>query len=126
MAHAFPSKAVTLALDRAIAERGKPAVIRLDNGTEFTPNHCDAWAYARGIQLDFIAPGKPMQNGFIESFNGRFRDECLNSEWIHTLAEARAQAEAWRLDYNQSRPHSALGDMAPEQYVARLLNWSGP
>ena len=67
-----------------------------------------------------------MQNRFVESFNGRFRDECLNAEWLHTLAEAQERTEAWRVDYNQVRPHSALGDMAPEQYVARLLAWSGP
>ena len=126
VAHAFPSRAVTLVLDQVIAQRGKPDMIRLDNGTEFTSNYFDAWAYARGIQLDFIAPGKPMQNGFIESFNGRFRDECLNAEWFHTLTEAQERTEAWRVDYNQARPHSALGDMAPEQYVARLLAWSGP
>lgn len=124
--HAFPSKAVTLVLDRVIATRGKPNLIRLDNGTEFTANHFDAWAFTRGIQLDFIAPGKPMQNGFIESFNGRFRDECLNAEWFYTLGQARERISAWRIDYNRNRPHSALEDMAPEQYVARLLNWSGP
>lgn len=122
--HAFPSREVTRVLDRAIGERGKPEVIRCDNGTEFTANHFNAWAHDRGIKLDFIAPGKPMQNGYIESLNGRFRDECLNAEWFESLDHARRRIAAWRIDYNRSRPHSALGGVAPEEYVKRLLVWS--
>lgn len=120
----FPSRDVTDVLDRAILEHGQPDVIRLDNGTEFTANHFDAWAYERGILLDFIAPGKPTQNHYIESFNGRFRDECLNAEWFRTLDEAKRAIAAWRDDYNQARPHSSLGDSAPAEYVRRLMAWS--
>lgn len=116
---------VTELLDRLIAERGKPLGIRIDNGTEFTSNHFDAWAYGQGIGLNFIRPGKPVENGLVESFNGRLRDECLNASWFHTLGEARKGIEAWRIEYNEQRPHSSLGNLAPAEYVAQLLAWSG-
>jgi len=120
-ASSMPSRAVTEALDRAITERGKPASITCDHGSEFTCNHFDAWAYERQIHLDFIRPGKPVENAFIESFNGKLRDECLNATWFTSLAHARAAIVAWRRDYNESRPHSSLGDLAPAVYAARLL-----
>ena len=82
-------------LDRAITKYGKPLVIRLDNGPEFTSRVFDAWAYGRRVQLDFITPGKPTENGFIESFNGKFRDECLSPNWFECLEGARRTIESW-------------------------------
>ena len=114
------SQRVTRVLDRVMAERGKPAAIRCDNGPEFTSRHFLIWCEQQQIRLVFIAPGRPMQNGHIESFNGRFRDECLNANWFLTLADARAKIEAWRKEYNSERPHSSLGYLSPEGYAARL------
>jgi len=100
-------------------ERGAiPDVIVLDNGPELTSRALDQWAYERGVRLHFIDPGKPQQNGFIESFNGRLRDECLNEHWFLSLADARRTIEDWRIDYNQNRPHSSLGNLTPEEYLA--------
>ncbi len=99
---------VTRVLDWVIAQRGQPEAIRSDNGPEFTSRHFLAWCEERGIRLDLIEPGRPMQNGFIESFNGRLRDECLNANWFATLADAKSKIEAWRQDYNAERPHSSL------------------
>ena len=120
---AFPSQLVTEYLDRWIAEHGKPAAILLDNGTEFTANVFDAWAYDRKIALHFITPGRPTENGFIESFNGKLRDECLNTSWFETLEEARAGVESWRTDYNETRPHSSLGNVPPARYAAEMASW---
>ena len=92
-------------------------MIITDNGSEFTSRAFDACAYARGVKIDYIQPGKPMQNGFIESFNGSFRDECLNLHWFLSLRDARGEIESWREDYNRVRPHSALGNLTPKQYV---------
>jgi putative transposase len=117
----FPADAVTRVLDRAIWVYGQPKVITCDNGTEFTSNHFDQWAYKRGIEIDFIAPGRPMDNGLIESFNGKLRDECLNMHWFESLTEARRLIEGWRFEYNEMRPHSSLGNRAPAVYVAELL-----
>jgi len=124
VAPSMPSPAVTAVLDRAIARRGRPAAIQVDNGTEFTCNHFDFWAYAHGVRLDFSRPGKPGDNPFIESFNGRLRDECLNVHWFRDLDDARRKIEDWRRDYNETRPHSSLGDLAPATYVAELLGLS--
>ncbi len=124
VARSIPSRSVTAALDRAIARRKKPIAIQVDNGTEFTCNHFDFWAYARGVRLDFSRPGKPTDNPFIESFNGRLRDECLNVHWFSGLDDAREKIEDWRRDYNETRPHSSLGDLAPATYVAELLGLS--
>jgi putative transposase len=98
-------------------------MIRVDHGPEFTLA-MDAWAHARGVQLVFIQPGKPTQNAYIESFNGRFRDECLNDHWFSTLHEARILIEAWRKDYNSIRPHSSLGNITPAEFAAqhRFIN----
>lgn len=119
----FPAQAVTEALDRAIETYGKPRVITCDNGPEFTSNHFDAWAFDRGIKTDFIAPGKPVQNGLCESFNGSFRNECLNASWFRSVAQARREIESWRRDYNEARPHSGIGDQTPTEYAAKLVAW---
>ena len=101
-------------LDALIARRGKPALIVSDNGTEMTSRAILEWTNRTGVAWHYIAPGKPQQNGFVESFNGRLRDECLNEEVFTTLAEARAVIERWRIDYNHVRPHSAHGGLTPE------------
>ena len=85
--------------------------------TEFAGRTLDAWAYARGVALRFIRPGKPIENAYVESFNGKFRDECLNEHWFVSLADAKAAIEAWRIDYNTVRPHSSLADRTPEQFA---------
>lgn len=104
-------------LDRVIAVRGvQPEEIVMDNGPEMTSRALDQWAYERGVRLRFIAPGKPVQNCYIESFNGRLRDECLNQHWFKNVADARQIVEEWRLDYNRARPHSSLGGLTPEEY----------
>jgi putative transposase len=108
---------VTRVLDRIIAKRGKPDGIRLDNGPEFTSRCFISWAEQRGVPLIYIQPGKPVQNSYIESFNGRFRDECLNANWFENLADARRKIEAWRQDYNQQRPHSSLAYHTPEEFA---------
>jgi putative transposase len=108
---------ITRVLDGVIEQRGRPDALRLDNGPEFTSRCFLAWAEQRGIQLVFIQPGKPVQNSFIESFNGRFRDECLNANWFESLADARRKIEAWRQEYNQHRPHSALAYRTPEEFA---------
>ena len=120
----LPARAVTDALDHAMMRYGQPKVITSDNGTEFTSNHFDQWAYRRGIELDFVAPGRPMDNGFIESFNGKLRDECLNMHWFESLAQARRIIERWRVECNETRPHSSLGNRAPAVYVAELFGVS--
>jgi putative transposase len=108
---------VARVLDRVIAGRGaQPEEIVLDNGPELTGKALDQWAYARGVRLRFIEPGKPVQNAFIESFNGRLRDECLNEHWFTSLRDARQKIEAWRLEYNRERPHSSLGNQTPEEF----------
>jgi putative transposase len=120
----FPAAKVTAALDRLIFERGVPEAITCDNGTEFTSRHFDAWAYDHGIILDFIRPGRPVENGTIESFNGRLRDECLSQHWFASLAEAREILQAWKKDYNEVRPHSSLGDRTPKEVAERVLAWA--
>jgi putative transposase len=105
-------------LDRVAGEYGLPETIVSDNGPEFISKAMDRWAYDRGVKLHFIQPGKPTQNAYIESFNGKFRDECLNESWFVSLADARQKIEAWRLDYNSARPHSELGNMTPEEFVS--------
>jgi putative transposase len=106
---------VAAALNLVVAERGAPQSITVDNGTEFASRAMDAWAYGHGIQLDFIRPGRPVENGYIESFNGRLRDECLNVQVFFSLADARQKLGEWRHDYNHVRPHSALADHAPAE-----------
>ena len=118
----FAGRRVTGVLDRAITERGTPLKIRSDNGPEFTSRHFIAWARERGIELLHIQPGKPTQNGRLESLNGKLRDEFLNVSWFRNLFEARHQAKAWRKDYNEVRPHSSLGYRSPEQFAAWAAN----
>ncbi|RUF71809.1 transposase, partial [Pseudomonas aeruginosa] len=98
--------------------RGYPKAIRTDQGPEFTGKALDQWAYQRDIKLKLIQPGKPTQNAFIESFNGKFRDECLNEHWFCSLAEARIRIAAWRRNYNEHRPHSAIGNLTPAEFAA--------
>jgi len=90
----------------------------MDNGPEFTGKALDAWAYQRGVKLHFIRPGKPVENAYVESFNGKFRNECLNQHWFIDLADARRIIEEWRIDFNEVRPHSSLDGMTPKEYAA--------
>jgi putative transposase len=97
-----------------------PNSIRIDNGSEFTGQAMDQWAHGKRIKLDFIRPGKPNENAFIESFNGKFRNECLNENWFLSLEDARRTIEEWRVDYNEHRPHSSLGGLTPKEFAAQL------
>lgn len=119
VARSIPGVYVARDLDRLVAERGAPDVIVVDNGPEFTSRALDAWAYENGVRLHFIQPGKPTQNCFVESFNGKFRDECLNENWFADLAHACRTIEAWRRDYNEIRPHSSLGGLPPKEFAER-------
>ena len=104
-------------LDQIAEERGYPESITMDNGPEFTSRALDAWAYKNGVELHFIEPGKPIQNALAESFNGRFRGECLNENWFTDLGDARSKIEAWRWDYNWIRPHGSLGQEPPAEFA---------
>ena len=114
---ALSGEKVAAELERVVRERGVPTSITVDNGSEFASRAMDAWAYGHGIRLDFIRPGKPVENGYIESFNGRLRDECLNVSLFFSLEDAREKLGAWRRDYNLARPHSALGDETPTAFA---------
>jgi len=107
------------ALDRVRERTAMPRSITVDHGPEFQSRALEDWAYRRGVQLDFIRPGKPIENAFIESFNGRLRDECLNVHQFACIADAQARIEAWRLDYNQRRPHGSLGHLTPTEFMAK-------
>jgi len=106
-------------LEGVCKEVGFPATIRVDQGSEFVSRDLDLWAYQRGVTLDFSRPGKPTDNAFIESFNGKFRAECLNAHWFMTLDDARRKCEAWRRHYNEERPHSSIGNKVPIELVNR-------
>jgi putative transposase len=106
-------------LDRIVETRGAPCMIVSDNGTELTSHAILVWQEERHVEWHYIAPGKPMQNGFIESFNGRMRDECLNEHLFGNLPEARRIIEAWRIDYNTKRPHTSLNGLTPTEFAAR-------
>lgn len=108
-------------LDRIASERGLPEAIVLDNGPEFRGRALAAWSEERGVRLEFIQPGKPAQNAFAESFNGRLRDECLNANWFTSLSDARRKIEDWRQDYNQQRPHSSLNYLPPAEFARTLV-----
>jgi putative transposase len=114
----LPGSRVVGMLDQVGAERGYPDMLAVDNGPEFRGRDLDRWAYEHGVKLFFIDPGKPMQNGSIESFNGRFREECLDPSWFTSLAEARRVIEAWRVDYNLHRPHTSLRMATPAAFAA--------
>jgi len=120
IAQRLRSRVVTDALDKVIAIRGKPRTIQVDNGSELTSNHFDAWAYCYGIHVDFIRPGKPVDDAHIGSFNGRLRDECSNARWFESVDDARQPLQAWRMDCSQARPHSPLGDLSPAVFTAQI------
>ncbi len=112
---------VVQTLEHVCAQTGYPKSIRVDQGSEFVSRDLDLWAYQKGVTLDFSRPGKPTDNAFIESFNGKFRAECLNTHWFMSLDDARTKMEDWRRDYNEVRPHSAIGNKPP----ISLMNGSG-
>jgi len=118
------SRRVTRVLDWVIQQRGAPEAIRCDNGPEFTSRHFLSWCEDHRIRAVYIQPGRPMQNGYVESFNGRLRDECLNANWFATMTDARQKIESWRRDYNEERPHSSLDYRSPHQFVADLAKAS--
>jgi putative transposase len=118
--HSLTGNRVTRTLERIALTRGLPEVITVDNGPEFISKALDLWAYENNVKLRFIQPGKPTQNAFIESFNGKFREECLNDNVFVSLHSAQQIIENWRLDYNSERPHSSLGKLTPKEFVARF------
>jgi len=122
----FASRRVTRELERIVAERGVPEAIRCDNGPEFTSRHFLAWGMERKIELVHIEPGRPVQNAFVESFHGKLRDECLNASWFGNLFEARAKIGAWKEEYNEERPHSSLGYVAPREFARRVAALRSP
>jgi putative transposase len=117
--NALTAQSVVDALSEIAQERELPYAITVDHGTEFTSKVLDEWRHLRGVKLDFIRPGKPTENSFIESFNGRLRDECLNVHGFATLDEVRVVLKAWRDDYNHHRPHGPLGRLTPSEFAAR-------
>jgi putative transposase len=106
-------------LDRLAAERGRPGSLRVDNGPEFAGKMLDQWAYLNRVEIDFSRPGKPTDNAFVEAFNARFRAECLNASWFLSMADACGRIEAWRTDYNEERPHTALGSLTPRAFASQ-------
>jgi putative transposase len=110
---------VKAVLERLAETRGLPRSITVDHGPEFEGQVLDAWAYRCNVHLSFIRPGKPNENAYIESFNGKFRDECLNEHWFVTMAQARRAIEGWRIEYNTERPHSSLGNRTPQEFAER-------
>jgi putative transposase len=117
---------VVRVLVRLASERGAPASIRVDNGPEFVGRSLDLWAYFNGVALDFSRPGKPTGNAFVEAFNGRLRQECLNPHWFLCLDDARAKIESWRRRYNAEHPHRALGYLAPGEFAAKQAGRTRP
>lgn len=115
----LPGARVARVLDRLLVERAKPRAITVDNGPEFAGVMLDQWAHRHGVSLQFIRPGKPTENAYIESFNGRLRDECLNEEVFIDLEDADRTIQRWRHDYNHHRPHSALGGLTPNEFALR-------
>ena len=115
----LPSRRVIQTLDRICEWRGKPKVIRLDNGPEFISTHLELWCKQNSITLDFIRPGKPTENARVERFNGSFRRELLDCYVFHSLKEVREKSYEWMLDYNHHRPHEALDDLSPIQFLNR-------
>lgn len=117
-------KRVVRVLDKLVELRGKPQMLQMDNGSEFRGIDLDQWAYGNQVKMHFIEPGKPTQNGRIESFNGKLRDECLNQEWFVSLLHARCVLQAWKEDYNTVRPHSALNYQTPTQWAQSQADYS--
>jgi putative transposase len=120
----FPSPRVTRVLESIVATRGLPQRIRCDNGPELTSRHFLAWCVDHRVALEHIQPGRPMQNGHVESFNGKLRDECLNVSWFRNLFDARIKISRWRTEYNEVRPHSSLGYRTPAHFAALATNAS--
>ncbi len=116
----FRSYQVVEKLDRIVRIRGKPHSIRVDNGPEFAGRMLDQWAYLNKVELDFSRPGTPGDNAYVEAFNGRLRQECLNASWFLSMADARHRIEEWRIDYNEDRPHSAIANLTPSAFAALL------
>lgn len=114
----YKSIDVVRSLEEATKAYGKPKVIRIDHGPEFIAKELDLWAYSHDVILDFTRPGKPTDNAYIESFNSRFRQECLNQHWFLSLEDARVKIETWRREYNSQRPHSSLGNLTPEEFAS--------
>ena len=121
----FASRRVTRVLEGIIARRGRPQVIRCDNGPELTSRHFLAWSIERQIELVHIRPGRPMENGQVESFHGKLRDECLRVSWFGNLFEARWKIGAWQKEYNEQRPHSSLGYQTPAEFAAKMARAPG-
>ena len=117
----FRAYQVVEVLDRLARERGKPGSLRVDNGPEFAGRMLDQWAYLNGVEIDFSRPGKPTDNAFIEAFNARLRIECLNASWFLSLTDARERIEQWRIDYNEDRPHTALGGLTPKAFAQQAI-----
>ncbi len=122
----YKGEDVVQMLEAACRRFGYPKSIRADNGPEFVSRDLDLWAYQKDVVLDFSRPGKPTDNAFIESFNGKFRAECLNTHWFMSLEDAREKMEAWRRDYNEVRPHSAIGNKAPIELTTITAAQSPP
>ena len=122
----LPGIRVVRVLDRLKETRGLPKVIVVDNGPEFSGRVLDDWAYRNGLKLDFIDPGKPVQNPYIESFNATFRKDCLNQHWFYSLEEARERIETWREDYNDFRPHESLDDLTPSRFARQFSLTQNP
>lgn len=122
----LPGARVVRVLEELKQQGRKPEWIVTDNGPEFTGKDLDQWAYENGVRLERIRPGRPMENGYIESFNGKMREECLNEHWFVDLADARERIKAWRVDYNTARPHSALGYQTPLEFAHRATALRSP
>jgi len=120
--HSIGGMRLTRLMDRICSLRGRPKVIRTDNGREFTGRAMLTWAHRNGVALKLIEPGKPNQNAYVESFNGRLRDECLNEHWFISLAHARVEIERWRREYNEERPKRSLGGLPPAAYARQLAD----
>ena len=118
--HSIGGNHLTRLLDGICAQRGRPSIVRSDNGKEFTGRAMLTWAHRNGVALKLIEPGKPNQNAYVESFNGRLRDECLNEHWFTSLAHARIEIERWRREYNEERPKKSLGGLPPAVYAKQL------
>ena len=120
VAHSLPALRIIQVLDRLARTRGLPKSIVCDNGPEFAGHALDVWAHDRGVSLQFIRPGKPVENAFIESFNGKFRNECLDVNWFTSITDAQQEVERWRVEYNEVRPHSSLGRRTPAEFAMDL------
>ena len=121
----YKGEDVVATLDRICRKTGYPKTVRVDNGSEFVSRDMDLWAYQRGVTLDFSRPGKPTDNAYIEAFNSKLRSECLNAHWFMGLADTAEKLEAWRRDYNEERPHSAIGNKVPAALM-KLPDASSP